>query len=141
MRSTYVLRRSTAAPWTTADVQVATRPRNRASLAASSITLLRQTSSLTGRETILVLVLEIVLGELVHHLGICSRLIISAHLVEPVEVPIATAHAIPPIAVAAAIVHHVHGGHVVHRHAHVSTKIVVHAVHAIHTEICVRVSQ
>lgn len=140
MRSTYVLRRSTAASWTTADVLVTTRPRNRASLATSSIILLRQSSSLIRRETILVLVLEIVLGELVHHLGICSRLIISAHLVEPVEVPIATTHAIPSVAVAAAIVHHIHGGHVVHRHAHISTKIVVHAVHAVHIEICVGVS-
>jgi hypothetical protein len=95
---------------------------------------------LIGRETILVLVLEIILGELVHHLGICSRLIISSHLVEPVEVAITTAHTIPSVAKAATVVHHVHGGHVIHPHAHVSTEVAVHAVghaiHVVHVEVC-----
>jgi hypothetical protein len=132
MRSTYVLRRPTAASRATVAALLSSRPRDGARLAASPIVC---RSSLIGRETILVLVLEIVLGQLVHHLGICSRLIISTHLVESVEVPVTTAHAIPPVAVAASEVHHVHGRHVVHAHAHVSTEVVVHVHVVVYTNV------
>ena len=125
MKSTYVLRRTTMALWTAVCIL---KGRAEASLAAIPISL-RICSSLSGMETILVLVWEIIVGELVHHLGICSRLIIATHLVGS----IAIAHTIPSIAKATAVLHHVHGGHVVHAHAHVSTKIAVHAVH--HVEI------
>ena len=124
MESTYVLR------WTAATARTAVRVLE---TRTRPVVSLRICSPLIGMETILVLVWEIILGELVHHLGICSRLIIATHLIGPAEVSIATAHSIPPIAIAATILHHVHGGHVVHAHAHVSTIVAVHAIgHAVH---------
>lgn len=128
MKSTYVGDRSTSTARTRIRVL---KPRTKASMTAISHVSLRIRSTLIGREAILVLVWEIILGELVHHLGICSRLIISTHRVEPVVVvAITTTHSIP--STVAAIV--VHGGHVVHAHTHVSTIIAVHAVHVV--EVC-----
>jgi hypothetical protein len=125
MKSTYVGDRSTLTARTRVCVL---NSRTKASMTAIPHVSLRMRSSLIGRKTSLVLVLEIILGELVHHLGICSRLIISTHRVEPVVVvSIATTHAIPS-AITAIVVH---GRHVVHAHAHVSTIVAVHAVHVV----------
>jgi hypothetical protein len=98
-------------------------------ITASPIVLLLGKRRSIGRETILVL--EIIFGELVHHLGILrSRLIICTHRIETVEVFIAAIHsALPPSPISAPEVHHVHGCHVIHSwHAHVSSKAAKHAI-------------
>jgi hypothetical protein len=107
-------------------------------MAASPIVLLLGKSSSIGRKTILVL--EIILWELVHHLGVlCSRLIICTHRIETVEVFITAIHpALPPVPVSTSEIHHV-----IYGHAHVSTKAAIHAVRHIghiHVEIYQSVS-
>src|SRR5689334_10226428 len=119
-KSTYVVRGTTTAFRTAVRILKA---RAEASIAAIPILSLRMYSPLVDIETILVW--EIILGELVHHLGICSRLIIATHLVE-VAVAKTCTHAVPSIAITTTVVHHVHGSHIVHAHAHVPSQVAIH---------------